>query len=184
VRVGQLETWAPARCGIRCVDERADAVGDGEPVEEDDAASLAECECSFSAARAEFERSCRLEPGRRSYTGQGGGRERLSRDEDERRADQAGFDERTADPHEANTSNPAERVLRSKRRRPLGGVHGSPGCVGRLKGEASVTKRAGQRTAQAKPPMLVGNGTDVRIDPSGTASRVRDSGRVATSQPP
>jgi hypothetical protein len=94
-----------------CVDVGADAVRDGEPVDEDDAAPLVERERPRRAAGVELERPRRLEPG-------GGclclsptvGCDRLSRYKEQRSCERAGIDVGTAGAHGRNTCKLAGRV--------------------------------------------------------------------------
>jgi hypothetical protein len=103
------------------VDEGADAVPDGEPVEENHAAAFAERERARRAACVKLDGPRRLEPGRSSLgvalTVSCDG---LSRDQEQQCGERAGIDTGMAEPHGTNTREPATRVPRAAAR-PMGG---------------------------------------------------------------
>ena len=90
-----------------CVDEGADSVLDGEPVEENRAAAFAEREGRRRAACVELECPRRLERGRsRLGVALAACSDGLSRDQEERGGEKTGIDAET-DPHGKNTREPA-----------------------------------------------------------------------------
>jgi hypothetical protein len=97
-----------------CVDEGADAVWDGKPVDEDHAAPLAERERPRRAAGVELERPSCLEPGRGClWLALAVGCDRLSRYKKQRGGERAGIDAGSAGAHGRDTCKPVERVPRA-----------------------------------------------------------------------